>query len=226
MGLLSSLALLSTIPVSAATSTSEGYSQGAGGSSTGTSTSVSTGTSTNYGTSTNSGTSHGTSTNTDASYGASEGVSVAGHNEKGDYSYSYTTDLTSFGASANINMKIILLGINNLNVNGTEGHTILQATPYIKDKTTMVPVRVISEGLKASVKWDAKAQKITISNTETTIVLTIGSKTALVNGKEAKLDVSPEIKKGNTFIPLRFIAQSLKAEVSWDVDNQIVTITQ
>lgn len=50
------------------------------------------------------------------------------------------------------------------------------------------------------------------------IVLRINQKTALVNNVAKTLDVAPFINRGRTFIPFRFIGESLGAEISFTTD--------
>lgn len=48
------------------------------------------------------------------------------------------------------------------------------------------------------------------------IVLTIGSTTAIVDGREVELDVPPQIVNGRTLVPLRFVAEALGCRVDWE----------
>jgi len=48
----------------------------------------------------------------------------------------------------------------------------------------------------------------------------------LVNGKEYVLDVAPIIYNDRTYIPTRFIAESLNKKVLWDGEKQIVSICE
>ncbi|MBR4723972.1 MAG: InlB B-repeat-containing protein, partial [Clostridia bacterium] len=57
------------------------------------------------------------------------------------------------------------------------------------------------------------------------MTLTIGDKNATVFGEETANDVAPIIRNDRTMLPIRFIAEALGAEVSWDGENKIVTIT-
>jgi len=100
--------------------------------------------------------------------------------------------------------------------------------PYIKNEVTMVPVRFVSEELEAEVKWNQEKQQVTITDAEsgTTIVLTIGSPAASVNGREVTLEASPELTANTTFVPVRFIAEALGAKVSWNNDARMVEITR
>jgi hypothetical protein len=56
------------------------------------------------------------------------------------------------------------------------------------------------------------------------MVMTIGSKTATVNGKAVTLDVAPTIVAGRTFVPLRVISETLGAQVTWKAASRTITI--
>ncbi len=56
-----------------------------------------------------------------------------------------------------------------------------------------------------------------------TIILWIGKKEAKVNGETVKMDVSPFIKNGRTYVPVRFVTESLGAYVFWDQTDKRVT---
>ena len=97
-------------------------------------------------------------------------------------------------------------------------------SPYIQNERTMVPIRFISETLGYEVKWDNDKREVEVLGKDTEIKLTIDSKNAKVNDKDVKLDAPASIKKERTFVPLRFVAENLKAEVKWDKDNFKVII--
>lgn len=96
--------------------------------------------------------------------------------------------------------------------------------PYIKNSRTYVPIRFIAEELGFDVKWDAKTKKVTMTDGESTVELTIGSKTMLVNGKKVKLDAPAEIKDQRTFVPLRAIAEAFGKSVEYSNDYRAVCI--
>ena len=96
--------------------------------------------------------------------------------------------------------------------------------PYIQNERTMVPIRFISETLGYKVTWDNGKREVGVKGKDTEILLKADSKNALVNGKEVKLDSPASIKKDRTFVPLRFVAENLKAEVKWDKENFKVII--
>jgi hypothetical protein len=57
------------------------------------------------------------------------------------------------------------------------------------------------------------------------IQLTIGSKTASVNGKPVTMDVPPMIINGRTLVPLRFISDAFGAIINYDSATRMISIT-
>jgi len=58
------------------------------------------------------------------------------------------------------------------------------------------------------------------------VKLVVGSSTALVNGSSLNLEVPATLLNGRTFVPIRFVAESLGAQVSWNGDTREVTIAK
>lgn len=97
--------------------------------------------------------------------------------------------------------------------------------PYIKPKEqiTMVPARVISEGIGATIT--PTNEYIEIKKDNNIIVLTTGTKVALVNGKTVALDVSIEHVNNRTMLPLRFVSEQLGLDVAWNGTEKIITLS-
>lgn len=95
-----------------------------------------------------------------------------------------------------------------------------ESDPYIKEERTMVPFRALFEAVGAHVAWDGDTKTVVAldinGDNVTSIVLQIGSDVAFVNDEKIKLDAPPEIKDDFTFVPLRFVMESLGADVDWD----------
>src|SRR5690606_26732119 len=91
-----------------------------------------------------------------------------------------------------------------------------QQGAIIKNGVTLIPMRQVFSELGATVSWDQATQGITAVKDTTKVKLTIGSKTAQVNGEKVILMQAPEIINGTTLVPLRFIGESLGSKVSWD----------
>jgi hypothetical protein len=100
--------------------------------------------------------------------------------------------------------------------------------PFIKNGFTLVPVRFVVETLDADVAWDGDLRQVTIKDewSGTTILLTIDSGIAIVNGKEEKLDVEALITGGSTYVPVRFIVENLGGKAGWDDATRTVSIAR
>ena len=97
-------------------------------------------------------------------------------------------------------------------------------TPVIENGTTLVPMRAIFEAMGASVEWDGTTQTVISVKDDTTISLTLNKETAIVNGESISLAVPAKLINGNTMVPLRFVSESLGAEVNWDGGSKTITI--
>lgn len=98
--------------------------------------------------------------------------------------------------------------------------------PVIRNDRTMLPARFVAENLGATVTWDEEKRLVTITGNGVTILLTIGEETAMVNGKEVKIDSPAFIENDRTYTPIRFIAEELGATVKWIEAEQKVVITK
>lgn len=120
------------------------------------------------------------------------------------------------------------VGKTGMFVNGK--FIVTDAAPVIKNSRTLVPIRFVSDAFGASVEWNDKEKKVTITLNDHQIILYIGKPTAYVDGVAMQIDpanrkVVPEIIGSRTYVPVRFISESFKATVSWDDVNKVVTIT-
>lgn len=96
---------------------------------------------------------------------------------------------------------------------------------------TLVPVRLISEQLKAEVVWQKENNTVTIAMGGKTIILTIGSNTALINGEVVPVPDNVSVSLVNyegvarTMVPVRFVSENLNALVDYDQTQRLVSIT-
>ncbi|MDW7661106.1 MAG: copper amine oxidase N-terminal domain-containing protein [Bacillota bacterium] len=95
---------------------------------------------------------------------------------------------------------------------------------YIKGGRTVVPVRAITEGLGAEVSFNPETFEVTIVKGDTTIILSIGSNVAIVNGETVELDSQSEITNSRTYVPIRFIAETFGLTVDWDAETETIDI--
>ena len=109
-------------------------------------------------------------------------------------------------------------------VNGEEKP--LDAAPIIRNERTMLPVRFVAEAFGATVAWDGATSTATIKSDSVEIQITIGKASAIVNGKTVFLDVPAFIENGRTYMPVRFVAESLGATVAWDGATSTATLSK
>lgn len=98
--------------------------------------------------------------------------------------------------------------------------------PVIYEGRTLVPLRVISEYLGASVAWDGQSKTVRVSADGRQIVLKINDSEAQVDKNTVLLDVPAMIINGRTMVPLRFAGEALMAEVSWDGELKRVDVVK
>ena len=112
-------------------------------------------------------------------------------------------------------------------LNGTE--MTFDTAPYISDDRTMVPFRAVFEAVGADVIWDEETQTVIAVKQDgaeaTSVTLQVGKTEAFVNEEKVTLDKAAEITNDLTFVPLRFVMESLGAEVEWDQAEYSVIIT-
>jgi hypothetical protein len=98
----------------------------------------------------------------------------------------------------------------------------LNPGPIERTGRVFVPLRGIFERLGAAVVYSSG--EINATKGGTTVSLRIGSTQATVNGQPQILDVAPFIVGASTYVPLRFIAQSLGAQVNYIDSTRVVAI--
>ena len=113
--------------------------------------------------------------------------------------------------------KTIKLQIGSRIVNVDNEAVIYDAAPVIRNDRTLVPIRIITEALGGKVDWNGATKEVTLSINDKEIKMTIGK--AL-----EKYGVAPVIIDGRTFVPVRFVADELGANVAWDDATKTVTI--
>ncbi|MGM9551437.1 MAG: stalk domain-containing protein [Clostridia bacterium] len=131
-------------------------------------------------------------------------------------------------ASANCEDVIVSLQIDNpiMQINGVneeidEGRGTV---PLIVDGRTLVPIRAIVEAFGGGANWDNSTRSVILSMEDDTVLLSIDSSIAYLNGKAEMLDVVPTVINERTMLPIRFVAESFNLAVAWDNDTKTVFI--
>lgn len=110
-----------------------------------------------------------------------------------------------------------------LSINGKD---VEVETPYVAGEgVTLVPLRVISEAFGAKVDWDGDTKTVSIGYGDKAVKLQIDNKIASVNDKESTLEEAPQLtENGYTMVPLRFISETLGAEVNYDEETKGISV--
>ena len=131
----------------------------------------------------------------------------------------YTNSITILAQPTSMGGNTIVMQINNRNI--TVGSTTFtnDVAPVIVNSRTMVPVRIISELLGGTVGWNPANRMITI-------VIDQKILTMIVDQTIIGFDAAPVILEGRTYVPIRFIAEAIGADVGWNAVTQQITITK
>lgn len=90
-------------------------------------------------------------------------------------------------------------------------------------RTQTTPLEQQINSLQANLATLAETLRALKSQLTTEIKVTIGQKTALIDGSSMALDVAPQISGGRTLVPVRLIGEAFGAGFSWDAKAQKVT---
>lgn len=152
---------------------------------------------------------------------------------KYDFSSKVTKSITLYAAwtpkDNSANQIVLTIGKKEATVFGKTVEN--DVAPKIVNDRTMLPVRFVAESLGASVSWDGDNQLVTIKGKnekgeDVTILITIGSNTAVINGENVELDSPAFLENDRTYTPVRLVAERLGADVEWIGDEQKVIITK
>jgi len=101
----------------------------------------------------------------------------------------------------------------------------LDPGPMVVNGTTLVPMRALFTALHAEVSWEPQTKMILASKDRIKIALQVGATQAVKNGKTIKLSAPVRQAGGATYVPLRFVAEALGANVELDAKTNIIRIT-
>ena len=106
----------------------------------------------------------------------------------------------------------------------------MDVAPFITAKgQTMIPLRGLIEEMGMEIEWKDKTQEIILTKGIRKINLQIRNKLVKVEGTPYgdvtyTLYSPPKIKDSRTFVPVRFLSEQMGYTVTWDGENQTVTI--
>ncbi|MBO9610547.1 MAG: copper amine oxidase N-terminal domain-containing protein, partial [Paenibacillaceae bacterium] len=101
---------------------------------------------------------------------------------------------------------------------------MFEQEPIIDNDSTFAPYRPLLEALGFRADWNEAAGQITAAKDKLTIVFTVNSDKALANGESRQLPAPVRLQDGVPFVPLRFVAEEDKRDVTWDGFNRSISI--
>ncbi|MEW9669118.1 stalk domain-containing protein [Ammoniphilus sp. 3BR4] len=134
------------------------------------------------------------------------------------YMLSFLLCFLCFTTITQAHEKVIEVYVNN------QPMSFDRSPPFIKEGTTMVPLRSIAETLGVQVDWDEKSNMVTLQGSPKMIKLGIDQLAAEVNGQTKRLQQAPIIYNDRTYVPLRFISEELDKQVEWEPSQSIIFI--
>ncbi len=144
----------------------------------------------------------------------------------GYYSYLKTVN-QSGGLSASIpQFMTVNHEPNNIQVYIGGEKQSYEQPPVNSNGNVLVPLRAIFESLGATVEWESSTQTVTATKEGRTVVLTIGSKIAYINGAAVTLSAEPQLVNGYTMVPVRFVSEAFGGEVEWNGEASSVVVFQ
>ena len=130
---------------------------------------------------------------------------------------SASLSLPAWGDSIENRVLTLQKGSSSASVNG-KSYTI--AKPYIKQGTVMVPLGVFKKAFGSVIRLEGNS-RIRVLHGPHTVVMSIGSTTAWVDGKKIQLPMEPQMVSGTLMVPLRPVAQGIGAKVNKDKNGKL-----
>lgn len=99
-------------------------------------------------------------------------------------------------------------------------------TVYVdKNNHSYIPLRSLNNFDSIQSQWNATDKRITITNADISITLTLGQAAALVNNKPVTLTELAFSDNGTVYVPLSFISKTLGIQLEWDKEASSLTLT-
>lgn len=123
-----------------------------------------------------------------------------------------------------VHNSVVLQAKNDIRIllNGEELRT---GVPFvIEEGRTLIPVRFFLETMGAEVSWYSSTKSVSIALDDTSIEMVVGEKNAFLNGSPVALNVPLRLIENRAYVPLRFIAENLGADINWNDAERLIII--
>ena len=104
------------------------------------------------------------------------------------------------------------------------GKAMPDATPLVRNGKLLVPLRQVIEGLGGSIAWQGKDQPLLVQLPGSSMELTVGSDSFVVNGQVFTAGTPAELIRGRMMVPIDMCAQLQGVSLAWDPDSKTVRL--
>jgi hypothetical protein len=131
----------------------------------------------------------------------------------------------------------VFAGLNKIDIFVDLAEVNADVPPVIANDRTLVPLRAVSEAVGCKVDWYGEERRVVVyapQSDKPLLSMTIGVPFANVSSfhpdgtasgiRSEPLDAPPAIYEGRTMVPLRFIAETLGFDVTWDAVTRTVNL--
>ena len=129
-----------------------------------------------------------------------------------------------------IGAKTVTMFIGNVAYVQDGAAKVTDVAPFIKDDRTFVAIRPVADAFGCEIGWDEATQTVTLTRSDITVTIVIGSSDILVvkDGVTSTVtaDVPAFIQDGRTVLPFRAIGNAFGATVNYDAATQSVSYVQ
>lgn len=123
------------------------------------------------------------------------------------------------------NKAIFQLGNDKFTLNNQEQS--MDTIPFVNNSRVFIPIRYLAYACGIDDKdilWDNSTQTVTLNFDNKHLLLKVGSKQLVNNGRVVDMDVAPIIKSDRVFLPARWIAEAYNYKIEWYQESKSVLI--
>jgi hypothetical protein len=95
--------------------------------------------------------------------------------------------------------------------------------PIEERGNVLVPLAAVMDAANVRYEFNERRQSVRVN--ESDLYMKIGKPYALVDGEEEALETPAQIRDGEVYVPLRFLALATGMSVGWNADDRVVIMT-
>lgn len=135
---------------------------------------------------------------------------------------SYTLQMANFGLNRN---HLVSFGLNEDKYVVDLIPYPMKQKPYIQDGTSYLYIRDLAAALGATVEWDDSQKAAVYKKKDKTIIFYTNRDAYSLNGIEYKTESAAKLIRETTMIPVRLLAETLGAKVTYEETTKTVSIS-